>query len=204
MLKRNLRTQIFWISAACYLLISLSSCSSIKELAHNGKSRSKKRLTRTTVVKKKRDSQVEKQTASIEKVDKRRDNLVNYASKFLYRPYRYGGQDPSGFDCSGFTSFIYTNYGFNVPRTSKEQAKKGRIIQVNQVEPGDLMFFGRDNKVSHVAMVYSKEGNNVKIIHATSSSGVIITHYTDSDYWLERFLFAKDIVSSQKADFAFR
>jgi len=197
----NLKSNVFLAMISAYLLLSMTACSSIKDLAT--KKPKKKKRVRTEIAKN-NTKQSETKEVQTEELDPRREKLVSYASRFLYRPYRYGGQDPSGFDCSGYTSFIFNNYGFHIPRTSKEQSKEGKKIAVNKVEPGDLMFFGSNNRVSHVAMVYSRENNKLKIIHATSSSGVIITHYTDSEYWTERFLFAKDVVSTRKIDLAFR
>jgi len=203
----NMRSNAFLALLSMYLLLSLTACSSMKELATN-KRLSKKKRVRTERVKtdiaKDKSKPSDAKDVVDEEIDPRRDRLVTYASRFLYRPYRYGGQDPSGFDCSGFTSFIFNNYGLGIPRTSKAQSKEGKRVAIDKVEPGDLMFFGSKNKVSHVAMVYSRENNKLKIIHATSSSGIIITHYTDSDYWIDRFLFAKDIVSTKKIDLAFR
>ena len=180
------------------LMIAMSSCSGSKSLVRvkNHKKRPSKKQTAMVVTKEKKNEELE--------LSPFRSNIVNYASRFLYRPYRYGGQDPSGFDCSGFTSFIYSNYGLGIGRTSNEQCKKGDRVSVHEVKPGDLMFFGSDKKVSHVAIVYERKDHQLKIIHATSSKGVIISHYTDSEYWTDRFLYAKDVLSKTSTDFAFR
>lgn len=100
--------------------------------------------------------------------------ILNYAKKFLGNRYVYGGTSlTNGTDCSGYTMRIYEKFGFNLPRTSREQAKVGTIIKEAQLKPGDLVFYARGGSVYHVAM-YAGGG---KIIHAANSrKGIIISN----------------------------
>ncbi len=77
--------------------------------------------------------------------------IVNYAYKFLGTPYKWGGSSPSGFDCSGFTSHVYRNFGVSLPRTSRAQSSVGTNVSYNNLQAGDLVFFGHGS-VSHVGI----------------------------------------------------
>jgi hypothetical protein len=96
------------------------------------------------------------------------------AQKYLNAPYQWGGKSPFGIDCSGFTQMVFKINGYKFPRDASQQAKQGKPIQTNEVEPGDLAFFkNKEDKVSHVGMILS----NDKIIHA--SGKVRIDHFNE-------------------------
>src|SRR5262245_6289174 len=67
--------------------------------------------------------------------------LVDTALTFRGTPYRNGGSDPSGFDCSGFTQWVFAQHGFKLPREVEEQVKVGKKIKQDDLQPGDLVFF---------------------------------------------------------------
>jgi cell wall-associated NlpC family hydrolase len=98
--------------------------------------------------------------------------LVEWGLQYLGCPYRSGAAGPSAFDCSGFTSFVYKSLGYSIPRTavSQYQAKTREILNVNELRPGDLIFFQdpavSPNIVTHVGMYI---GNGL-FIHAGSGS----------------------------------
>ncbi len=112
----------------------------------------------------------------------RRDQklLVDEAMTWLGVPYRFGGEERDGADCSGLTMMVYKKaLDIKLPRTSAEQQKFCRTIHRNDLEVGDLVFFctGRDkSRVSHVGIYL---GENA-FIHASSTKGVVISHITDS------------------------
>ena len=137
-------------------------------------------------------------TSSSKKVDAmtvKRNNLTNYSKKYVGTKYKYAGKTPKGFDCSGFTSYVMKSEGITVSSSSKMQATEGKPIPINKVKPGDLIFFGKRGKVSHVAMVVSNTSEGISVIHSTSSKGVIIQNITKSTYWKPKILFARDVVS---------
>ncbi|AZV55231.1 C40 family peptidase [Clostridium sp. AWRP] len=70
------------------------------------------------------------------------DAVVAYASNFLGVPYVWGGTSPSGFDCSGLVQYVYAHFGINLPRTSQEQQRVGTSVSRDELQPGDLVFFG--------------------------------------------------------------
>lgn len=85
--------------------------------------------------------------------------IIAYANKFLGVRYRWGGTTPSGFDCSGFTSYVYRQFGISLPRTSSSQASVGKSVSYSQAVPGDLVVFS-----GHVG-IYVGDGN---MIHSPS------------------------------------
>ena len=80
-----------------------------------------------------------------------------------------------------------------LPRTSHEQARLGRKKEVTKVRPGDLIFFGHGNRVTHVAIVLSRDRNRIDVVHSTSSRGVVRDNILGSEYWRNRTLWAVDL-----------
>jgi cell wall-associated NlpC family hydrolase len=115
-----------------------------------------------------------------------RDLLVNISKMYLGIPYVWAGIDTSGFDCSGFTCFIMKQQGKDLPRRAIEQYDKARKINPAHAQKGDLVFFDGGSGISHVGMLISERGKPLVMIHASTSSGVIITEIEKSDYWLTR------------------
>lgn len=132
-----------------------------------------------------------------------RDSLVSTAHGQIGVPYKYGGQTPSGFDCSGFTGYTYKTYGLKLPRKSGDQSTIGYKVPVKRAQKGDLAFFGvkkgHDVKITHVAMVVSDPGDALKVIHATSSKGVMVSNVTASNYWRPRLLFVVNVLDDLTA-----
>lgn len=115
--------------------------------------------------------------------------MVQTANKYRNTKYAWGGASPSGFDCSGFTSYVFRAHHVELPRTSTDQAKTGRRIGKRRARKGDLIFFrgsdAKKRKVGHVGIVISEKREPIKFIHA-SSRGVVINNLSDS-YYKKRF-----------------
>ncbi len=124
-----------------------------------------------------------------------RTNVESFSKTCKGTRYKYAGKDKNGFDCSGFTSYVFKKYNVNLSSSSSAQAQQGRKIPVNQSKKGDLIFFGTAGKVSHVAIVLSNTGEGITVIHSTSSKGVIVQNVSKSSYWKPRILFARDVIS---------
>jgi len=119
-----------------------------------------------------------------------RDSIVDYAKTFLGTPYKYANADPScGFDCSGFTWFVFNHFKVDLPRSSKDYISIGKRVSLDSCRKGDLILFtgtdSRDRRVGHVGIIISNPGDSVKFIHSSSSEnhyGVTITNYYKSAY----------------------
>lgn len=106
----------------------------------------------------------------------KRQNLVNYALQFVGGRYRYGGNDPrTGVDCSGFTRYVMQNgAGVSLNRSSGSQASQGVAISADQIQPGDLIFYGNGSRINHVALYIG----NGQIVHAsTYKTGIKISNW---------------------------
>lgn len=105
-------------------------------------------------------------------------------------PYRSGGSDPSGFDCSGFVWYVFAQHGLALPRTVSELYAVGDRIDSDELEPGDLVFFRTEGRtVSHVGMAIGGE----EFVHAPNSRGEVRVERMGSDYWLSRYAGARRI-----------
>ena len=116
------------------------------------------------------------------------NDVVSFAKQYLGTRYAYGGSSPSGFDCSGFTMYVYKNFGYSLPHTATGQWQSGygtRIYNISELQPGDLVFFcdpSRSNgKACSHAGIYVGNGQH---IHSSSSrsGGVIISDLTSGYY----------------------
>lgn len=107
-------------------------------------------------------------------------------------PYRNGGADPKGFDCSGFTQFVFGRHSIQLSREVRDQYAEGTRIAVP--ERGDLVFFATTSKrASHVGIALG----NGEFIHAPSSRGVVRVERLTQPYWADRFLGVRRIVAER-------
>ena len=114
--------------------------------------------------------------AAAAQVASKRQSVVNYALQFVGGPYRAGGNDPhTGADCSGFVKYVMQHgAGVNMNRSSVTQSTQGVAINANQMQPGDLIFYGNGSRINHVAMYIG----NGQIVHAsTYSTGIKISNW---------------------------
>ena len=125
-----------------------------------------------------------------------RNNIVHVAYSLKGTPYVYGGKNTKGFDCSGFTSYIFQSNNIQVSGNSNTQAKLGKKVSLSQAQKGDLIFFGNHNKISHVGIIAENSPTELTIIHCTSSRGVVKENIKGSAYWTPKILYARDIIST--------
>ena len=112
-----------------------------------------------------------------------RDGIVEYAKTLLGIKYVWAGSDESGFDCSGFTSYVMKKYGIAIARTASGQMEESTKVKLPNAIKGDLVFFGSGAKITHVGLVVNNKGEDLSMIHASTSKGVIITNIKSSTYW---------------------
>jgi cell wall-associated NlpC family hydrolase len=117
--------------------------------------------------------------------------IIQTALGFLGVPYRNGGTDPSGFDCSGLVQWVFARHGTALPREVRDQFSVGRTIDLDDVRPGDLIFFETVSRgASHVGMVIG-EG---RFVHAPNSSGVVRVEPYTANYWMRRFVGVRRVI----------
>ncbi len=125
------------------------------------------------------------------------DSIINYAKIFMNSRYHRGGNGSSkSFDCSGFTSFVYRNFGFELKHSSAEQATQFDSVNLSDLKTGDLVFFsGRhiSKRVGHVGIVVVPENGSFNFIHASSRNGVIISK-SDEPYYMKRYIKAGRVI----------
>ena len=114
--------------------------------------------------------------------------IIQEAQNHLGIPYKYGGNDTNGFDCSGFVCYVFEKNGQNLPRRAVLQYEFCQKVISANVRPGDLVFFAEGQEVSHVGIIVSAEGMPKKMIHASSSKGIIVTDLENSSYWQQRLV----------------
>ena len=129
-----------------------------------------------------------------------RDLLVEYAKQYLGVPYVYAGNDPEkGFDCSGFVSYVFKNFGKDLPRSSRDYKNLGTALEPEDFKVGDiLVFYGYQDKtiIGHLGIICEANGMKSKFIHASSGkvSSVTITSL-DTEHYTKRFYKCIDVLS---------
>lgn len=106
-------------------------------------------------------------------------------------PYRAGGSDPGGFDCSGFVSYVFARHGYAVPRNVGELFRTGETVALDAVQPGDLVFFDTaGGGASHVGIAIGGD----QFVHAPSTNGVVRVDRVSATYWAPRFVGARRLM----------
>lgn len=135
-------------------------------------------------------------TLTISREEQLRNDMVLYGKQFLGLHYKYGGKKPNtGFDCSGLTRYVYAHFDIPIGASSRHQAEDGQKIPLNKTQAGDLVIFGKQGKIHHVAMVVSNDEKGVFVLHSTSS-GVVIDNILKSKYWKPRIMYARKILGN--------
>lgn len=129
-------------------------------------------------------------------INNNKEEIIKTAFQFIGIPYKYGHQNPkTGFDCSGFTGYVYKLHGTILPRTAKMQWNSGLEIHKDSIQQGDLVFFkGRKSKtVSHVGIITKVHlDGSFTFIHASCSNGIALEHSSTS-YYKSRYIGIKRI-----------
>jgi cell wall-associated NlpC family hydrolase len=111
--------------------------------------------------------------------------LVGTALSLRGVQYRNGGADPTGFDCSGFTQYVFAQYGVGLPREVRDQFESGKPVSADDMQPGDLVFFTTTGPgPTHVGIAIGSD----QFVHAPSSTGVVRVERVGTAYWSSRFL----------------
>lgn len=114
----------------------------------------------------------------------KRYSIVKTAEKYLGVRYKFGGMDPRGFDCSGYSSYVYKVNGYLIPHSAQQQFANGRRIGIKKAKPGDLVFFRTSGwKISHVAIYMG----DYRFIHAPSRGKSVTYDDIRKEYWRKRY-----------------
>jgi cell wall-associated NlpC family hydrolase len=117
-------------------------------------------------------------------------SLSSTALSLRGAPYRNGGTDPNGFDCSGLVSYVFGQHGLPMPREARDQFKVGQTVPRDRLEPGDLVFFTTVAPgASHVGIAIGGD----QFVHAPSERGVVRVDQLTTQYWASRFIGAKRV-----------
>lgn len=124
--------------------------------------------------------------------------VVSIAKDNLGAPYRSGGSSPSGFDCSGFTSYVFNKVGIELSRRSEDQYNDGTKVEKANLIAGDLVFFKTtsSSRISHVGIYI---GSN-EFIHASTSKGVTIDSINDPYYWASRYVGGTRVIEEEEEE----
>lgn len=117
------------------------------------------------------------------------DQLIKYADRFEGIPYRVGGSNEEGMDCSGLLFRVYVDNNFLIPRSSGQQAQYGLSVPINKIQKGDWVFFRTNGSfvINHIGLVNSVHGErDVQFIHASTSKGVR-SDQLYANYWFKAF-----------------
>lgn len=205
----------YLVLACLFILFFLSSCGTTSKYGNRydkysrnrGKQNEKEYAVRNTKSKDKKEEakatpHIKEDKYKVYKSNKadalgqKRENMIEYAQSYLGIPYKYAGKNPKeGFDCSGFASFVFTQNGFPIAGPSHELAMMGVFKERAQLKAGDLIFFGHDQKITHVGLVISND-SNTKFIHSSTSAGIKIDLLSGNDYWESRYLFGRDLLTT--------
>ena len=123
-----------------------------------------------------------------------RNSIVDLSREYLGTPYKYGGVTQSGMDCSGLVFTVFQDHNITLPRTSEQQSKSGKLIDLNSAVPGDLIFFRKNGRVFHVGIVSKIERDRMWMIHGSSSKGVIESEILNNSYWKPKYYQTRAVI----------
>ena len=114
------------------------------------------------------------------------DRAANVALDQVGEPYRYGGNSPGGFDCSGLVQYSYSRAGHSVPRTTRQLWSAAETVDRQQLRPGDLLFFSIEGKMSHVGLYLGEQ----RFVHAPQSGRSVSVESLQAPFYRAAFIRA--------------
>lgn len=136
---------------------------------------------------------------SVSQSEINRDSIIEYAKKYLGTPYVYASSNPQkGFDCSGFVSYVFKNFGLTLPRSSSGYKNLGKALKPEDFKVGDvLVFYGYKDRtvVGHLGIICEANGMQSKFIHASSGKAQQVTITAlDTEHYTKRFYKCIDVL----------
>lgn len=125
------------------------------------------------------------------------DDILRESATHIGKKYVWASKGPNTFDCSGFTGYVYKQFGYKIGACSRDQYKTGKAIDLKNARKGDLIFFtsrSSGSNVGHVGIVWdvNKETGDIKFIHSSTKRGVIISDF--EGYYVRRFVGIKRVI----------
>ena len=181
----------FWVFALVTSLV-LSACTSRKATADKYKYLIKDKDNQAVVNKPNADDAPIKGRTLGPRLSEKLEPVLNEAKDYLGTPYRYGGDDKQGIDCSGLTRLAYEKAGIDLPRSAADQSQIGEKVARADLEVGDLVFFDTrgKGKIHHVGLVVKVEDASVIFIHSSTSKGVRYDELNEG-YWADKLVDAR-------------
>lgn len=183
-----MKKSTFFYIALLFVAFFITACGSSKKVTSYKKVHAKK----STSVNKGNTTAVNVYRSSNNKYSSKDSHFIlKTAKSYLGVPYKYGGSNRTGFDCSGLVMVTFEELGLKLPRNSNQQSKEGAEIRITEAREGDLVFFNTSgSSISHVGIIESiDKSGEIKFIHSSTSKGVIISSM-DENYWKARFVKA--------------
>ena len=184
---QNRSFPVFFVSkqiGMCLLILFMVGCKAKTDWRDNykkDKSSKNTNTTKKTTIKKPNDLAEISEILDVSESTLKNKNLYNFIIDWYGTPYKYGGMNEDGIDCSGFTNILYKEiYKIQLPRVSKDIAENVKRKYTEDLKEGDLVFFsfGKTGIVNHVGIYL----HNNKFVHASTSKGVIISNLTEPYY----------------------
>ena len=130
------------------------------------------------------------------------DSALNLGKKLIGHRYKYGGSSLSGFDCSGFISYIFRKYGCTFPHSSRAYSQIGETIckdSIKTLRKGDILLFkglnSKSTRIGHVSIVVEASESQILMLHSCCDKGVAIENYTTSEYYPKRLIAIRRITA---------
>jgi len=184
---QNRKSPVFFISkqiGMCLLILFMVGCKAKTDWRDNYKKEKSSKSTsntKKTTISKPNDLKEISKILDVSETTLKNKNLYNFIIDWYGTPYKYGGNNQDGIDCSGFTNALYKEiYKIQIPRVSKDIAENVKRKYAEDLKEGDLVFFsfGKTGTVNHVGIYL----HNNKFVHASTSKGVIISNLTEPYY----------------------
>ena len=122
------------------------------------------------------------------------DSLINFAKKFIGTPYVWAGNQPGGFDCSGFVKYVFSNFGIYLDRVASEQSVNGKWVARGNLRAGDIVFFDTDggkNDINHTGIYIG----NDNFVHASSGGGHVMISGLSESFYSRCYMTARRVIS---------